>query len=76
MPERWPTNDHTWRAFFPYRTDQERQQGVRFGLFANALGNGRFLRGAAGQADVSRMMLRHLQSIRLSRAELHLCLLC
>ena len=44
MPERWPTNDRTWRAFFPYRTDQERRQGVRFGVFANALGNGRFLR--------------------------------
>jgi len=44
MPKRWPTNDRTWRAFFPYRIDQERQQGVRFGLFANALGNGRFLR--------------------------------
>ena len=38
--------------------------------------DGRYLREAAGQADMSRMMLRHLRSIRLSRAELHLCLLC
>jgi hypothetical protein len=44
--------------------------------FAKQSANGRYLRFAAGQADVSRMMLRHLRSIRLIRAELHLCLLC
>ena len=34
------------------------------------------LRGAAAEADASRMKLRDLRSIRLIRAELHLCLLC
>jgi hypothetical protein len=43
---------------------------------SHASANDRYLRFAAGQADVSRMMLRHLRSIRLIRAELHLCLLC
>jgi hypothetical protein len=33
------------------------------------LGSVCYLRGAAGQADVSRMMLRQLRSIRLSRGQ-------
>jgi hypothetical protein len=48
----------------------------RFSRFAEPQRNGRYLRGAASDADVSRMMLLHLRSIRLIRAVLHLCLLC
>jgi hypothetical protein len=48
-----------------------------FDSFAKSSRIDHYLRAAAGQADVSRMMLRYLRSVRLIRAaELLLRLLC